>query len=60
MKFNVPSKALYSFVSSVSKVINSKNAITALNNFYFDLSDGMLEIKASDTENTLIGRILVS
>lgn len=60
MKFNVPSKALYSFVSSVSKVINSKNAITALNNFYFDLSDGMLEIKASDTENTLIGRILVT
>ncbi len=60
MKFNVPSKALYSFVTSVSKVINSKNAITVLNNFYFELSDGLLVVKASDTENTLIGRIEVS
>lgn len=60
MKFNVASKALYSFVSSVSKVINSKNAITALNNFYFELSAGMLLVKASDTENTLIGRIEVT
>lgn len=60
MKFNVPSKALYSFVSSVSKVINSKNAIAALNNFYFELSDGLLTIKATDTENALIGRIEVS
>ena len=32
MKFNVSSKTLYSYVSAVSKVINSKNALTILNN----------------------------
>ena len=37
MKFNVKSKAFYSYVSAVSKVINSKNALTVLNNFLLEL-----------------------
>ncbi len=60
MKFNVPSKTLYSFVSSVSKVINSKNALTILNNFLFSLEGDILTVKASDMENSLIGRLPVT
>ncbi|MBO4944506.1 MAG: DNA polymerase III subunit beta [Muribaculaceae bacterium] len=60
MKFNVPSKTLYSFVSAVSKVINSKNALTVLNNFLFTLEDNKLTIKASDTENSLLATLDVT
>lgn len=56
MKFHIASKALYAMVSAVSKVINSKNALTILNNFYFEVSENMLLIKASDGDNTLTGR----
>lgn len=60
MKFKAPSKRFYNLVSAISKVINSKNAITILNNFHFELADGELKIKASDTDNTLIGRMEVT
>lgn len=60
MKFNVSSKALYSATSAVSKVINSKNAMTILNNFLFVLTDSTLTITASDLENTLTATIDVS
>lgn len=59
MKFNVSSKTLYSYVSDVSKVINSKNALTILNNFLFELSDNTLTITASDLENTLVAHLEV-
>lgn len=59
MKFNVSSKTLYSYVSSVSKVINSKNALTVLNNFLFELNDNTLTITASDLENTLVASLEV-
>ncbi len=59
MKFNVSSKALYSATSAVSKVINSKNTLTILNNFLFDLSDDRLAITASDLENTLTANVEV-
>ncbi len=59
MKFNVSSKTLYSFVSAVSKVINSKNALTVLNNFLFELNDNTLTITASDLENTLVANLEV-
>lgn len=59
MKFNVPSKMLYTTVSAVSKVINSKNALTILNNFLFSLEDNLLTITASDLENTLVARVEV-
>jgi len=59
MKFNVPSKTLYSYVSSVSKVINSKNTLAILNNFLFVLEGDTLTITASDIENRLTARIPV-
>ena len=60
MKFNVPSKKLHGFVSAVSKVINSKNALTILNNFLFTLDGDRLTVKASDMENSLVGRLPVN
>ncbi len=60
MKFNVSSKALHGYVSAVSKVINSKNAMTILNNFLFTLEGDTLTITASDLENTLTARVPVS
>ena len=60
MKFNVKSKAFYSYVSAVSKVINSKNALTVLNNFLLELKGDVLSITASDVENRLIAQLTVS
>jgi len=60
MKFNVPSKTLYSYVSAVSKVINSKNALVILNNFLFELEGDTLTITASDLENTLTAHVPVT
>lgn len=59
MKFNVSSKTLYSYVSAVSKVINSKNALSILNNFLFELDGNILTITASDLENTLVAHLEV-
>ncbi|MBD5253466.1 MAG: DNA polymerase III subunit beta [Barnesiella sp.] len=57
MKFSVPSKSLHSYASSVSKVINAKNALTILNNFLLEISGNMLTITACDGENTLCARV---
>lgn len=59
MKFNVPSKQLYSQVSAVSKVISSKNAMAILNSFLFTLQGNTLTITASDVENTLTAKMEV-
>lgn len=59
MKFTVPSKKLHTFASSVSKVINAKNALTILNYFLFQIKDSTLTITACDGENTLCGRIAI-
>ena len=53
MKFSVQSKTLSAAVSAVSKVINSKNAMAVLNNFLFELNDGVLTVIGSDLEHTL-------
>lgn len=60
MKFNVSSKALYNATSAVSKVINSKNALTILDNFYIKLEGNMLTITGSDQENALTARLEVT
>lgn len=57
MYFKVSSKTLYDYTSSVSKVINSKNALTILNNFLLTLKDGRLTITASDVENAMSATI---
>ncbi|MDE6166458.1 MAG: DNA polymerase III subunit beta, partial [Muribaculaceae bacterium] len=59
MKFNVESKVLYSSASAVSKVINSKNPMPILNNFFVELQGNVLTITASDIENTLSARVPV-
>ncbi len=57
MKFTVPSKTLHTYASSVSKVINSKNALTILNYFLFRIEDSQLTITACDGESTLCARM---
>ncbi len=59
MKFNVSSKSLYGFTSAVSKVIGSKNAMSVLDNFLFELSGNTLIITASDVENVLTAKMEV-
>jgi len=53
MKFVVSSTELLARLSSVSRVISSKNTIPILDNFLFVLKDGYLNITASDMETTL-------
>ena len=60
MKFKVASKALYSTLSGVSKVINSKNTLSILDNFHWSVQDGFLVITASDSENTLTAKVAIS
>ena len=57
MEFLVPAKQLYSTLSGVSKVINSKNTLTILDNFLLQISGNVLSVTASDTENTLVATI---
>lgn len=59
MKFNVSKKSLYPLLSSVSKIINSKNALSILNNFKLTLEGDILTVTASDGENFLEGQITV-
>ncbi|MDE7410528.1 MAG: DNA polymerase III subunit beta [Paramuribaculum sp.] len=60
MKFNISSKTLYNYVSSVSKVINTKNTMQILSNFLFTLDGDSLTVKAADMENFLEGRMMVT
>ncbi len=57
MKFNISSKALYNAASAVSKVINSKNALTILDNFLLTVEGNVLTITGSDQENALTARL---
>ncbi len=59
MYFKVSSKTFYDYASSVSKVINPKNALTILNNFLIILKDGNLTITGSDVENAMSATISV-
>ena len=53
MRFVVSSTELSACLSSVSRVISTKNTIPILDNFLFVLKDGYLNITASDLETTL-------
>ena len=59
MKFKIHSKSLYNALSAVSKVINSKNAMTILNNFLFEVENDFVKITASDLENILTARVSI-
>ncbi|MDR0894781.1 MAG: DNA polymerase III subunit beta [Prevotellaceae bacterium] len=54
MKFIVSSTTLFSHLQSISRVINSKNALPILDCYLFELKDSMLTVTASDSETTLI------
>lgn len=53
MKFNVSGKALQTQLSAVSKVINSKNALSILDNFLLEVKGNILYITGSDQENVV-------
>ncbi|MCH5239548.1 MAG: DNA polymerase III subunit beta [Muribaculaceae bacterium] len=53
MRFNIDGKELQQQLSAVNKVINSKNALTILDNFLFELDGADLTITGSDQENTV-------
>lgn len=53
MKFNVGSKQLQTQLQAVNKVINSKNALSILDNFLLRVEGSMLTITGSDQENVM-------
>lgn len=53
MKFNVSGKAFQTQLQAVSKVINSKNALSILDNFLLKVEDDKLYITGSDSENIM-------
>lgn len=59
MKFNIDGKLLQQQLSAVNKVINSKNALSILDNFLFELGGNELTITGSDQENTVKARVEV-
>lgn len=59
MKFTVSSMKLFNHLSSINRVINSKNTLPILDCFLFKLQEGTLTITASDSETTLVTSIEV-
>ena len=53
MRFTVSSTALSSKLNALSRVINSKNSLPILADFLFDISDNVLHLTASDSENVM-------
>ena len=53
MRFTLSSTALSSKLNALSKVINSKNALPILGDFVFEISDNILHLTASDSENVM-------
>ena len=53
MRFTLSSTALSSCLNTLSRVINSKNSLPILDCFLFQVSDGLLSITASDSENIM-------
>lgn len=60
MKFSVTNANLLSHLQTISRVINSKNSLPILDNFLFNLHDGMLTITAADLETTLVTNVLLN
>lgn len=57
MKFNVSGKAFQQQLQAVSKVINSKNALTILDNFLLTVEGETLTITGSDQENVMTASV---
>lgn len=59
MRFNIDGKLLQQQLSAVNKVINSKNALSILDNFLFELNGNLLIITGSDQETTVKAKLEV-
>jgi len=53
MTFTIINSELCNKIQMVNKVVNSKNVLPILDNIIFSVADGILTLKASDSENTL-------
>ncbi len=53
MRFTVSSTALSGKLTALSRVINTKNSLPILSDFLFDISDNILRLTASDSENVM-------
>ena len=54
MKIKVSSSALFGRLTSINRVLNSKNSFPILDCFLFDVQDQTMTITASDSESTLV------
>ena len=59
MRFNIDGKLFQQNLQAVNKVINSKNALSILDNFLFTVEDGILTVMGSDQENIVTARMEV-
>ena len=59
MKFNTDGKLFQQQLQAVNKVINSKNAVSILDNFLFELDGEILTITGSDQENIVSAKMTV-
>lgn len=59
MKFKVPGKTFQNHLQVMSRVLNAKNTISALDNFLLKLEGNILTVTGSDSENTMTARIEV-
>lgn len=59
MKFNIDGKLFQQQLQAVNKVINSKNALSILDNFLFEVNGDYLTVTGSDQENVVTARVRV-
>lgn len=59
MKFNIDGKLFQQQLQAVNKVINTKNAISILDNFLFELDGDTLTVTGNDQENIVSARLKV-
>ncbi|MCR5819659.1 MAG: DNA polymerase III subunit beta [Bacteroidaceae bacterium] len=57
MKFKVASAALFSRLTSIQRVLNSKNSYPILDCYLFDIDGQNMTITASDSETTLVTHV---
>ncbi len=54
MKFKVSSAALFSRLTSINRVLNSKNSLPILDCYLFEIEGKQMSITASDSESTIV------
>ena len=53
MKFSISSTALSSKLQNLAKTLSAKPSLPILNNFLFEIVDGVLTLTTSDSETTM-------